>query len=74
MAEYKPYTLNNGKLLKVTEDGLRINFYPSSGVVTTQLPGQSHSLYSNKLMNDFSNMNPQQMSNYAFGLFNTNKK
>lgn len=55
------------KISKITEDGLRINLYPS-GIVTTQLPGQSHSTYKSCLDNNFSSMSPKQMTDYAFGL------
>jgi len=62
------YFDTGNKISKITEDGLRINHYPS-GVVTTQLPGQSHSTYKSGLNKDFSSKTPSQMSDYAFGLF-----
>ena len=63
------YFNTGDKISKITGDGLRINVYPS-GVVTSQLPGQSHSEYSSNLNNNFSNMTPQQMTDYTFSLFN----
>lgn len=62
------YFNTGDKISKITEDGLRINLYPS-GIVTTQLPGQSHSTYKSGLDKDFSNMSTSQISDYAFGLF-----
>ena len=44
------YFSTGDKVSKVTEDGLRINVYPSSGIVTTQSPGQSHSEYDQALV------------------------
>ena len=38
------FPTKDGKITKVTEDGLRINVYPN-GVVTNQQPGTSHSDY-----------------------------
>ena len=64
------YFSTGDKLSKVTEDGLRINAYPS-GIVTSQSPGQSHDAYKANLPSNFSSMTQSQMSDYAFGLFKT---
>lgn len=63
----KGYFFTGDKLSKITDDGLRINVYPS-GIVTTQLPGQSHSDYTSGLPKGFSSMTPSQMSEYTFDL------
>lgn len=40
------YYPDRDKILKVTEDGLRINVYPDlGGKVTVQQPGRPHSKY-----------------------------
>ncbi len=62
------YFQTGDKISKITNDGLRINTYPS-GIVTTQLPGQSHSDYKSNLSKDFSNMIPQQMTDFTFNQF-----
>lgn len=44
------YKTNKGKILEVTEDGLRNSVYPD-GRITTQMPGQPHSDYKAKIQN-----------------------
>lgn len=61
------YFQTNGKISKVNDAGLRTNVYPS-GIVTTQLPGDSHRNYRAGLDNNFSKTTPNQMSNYTFNL------
>ena len=39
------YIDNGDKILKVTEDGLRINVYKDPFDVKIQMPGKSHSEY-----------------------------
>ena len=63
------YFDTNGKISKITEDGMRINVYPS-GIVTTQLPGESHSVYKTNMEKKFMDMTPNQMSDYSFSFFN----
>lgn len=62
------YFNTGDKISKITKDGLRINTYPS-GIVTSQLPGQSHSEYKSNLSNNFSNMTSQQMADFTFEQF-----
>ena len=66
------YFHNNDKATKITPDGFRINVYPS-GIVTTQIPKTPHSAYSSALPDNFSNMSHQQMSDYAFNFFSTDR-
>lgn len=56
------------KISKITEDGFRFNTYPS-GIVSAQLPGQSHSDYKSNLRKNFSNMTQQQMTDFTFNQF-----
>ena len=62
------YFDTNGKISKITEDGMRTNVYPS-GIITVQRPGQSHSDYKTNLDKNFTDMSQSQMSDYAFSLF-----
>ena len=56
------------KISKITEDGLRVNVYPS-GVVTGQMPNVSHTQYKEGLGKGFSELSPTEMSNLAFNNF-----
>lgn len=62
------YFENNGKLSKVTEDGLRINVFPS-GIVTSQVPGETHSAYKAQIDKNFKDISSNQMSDFAFNFF-----
>lgn len=68
MSNSNGYFRNGDKISKVTEDGLRINFYPS-GIPLVQMPGQSHKSYKKGFGKAFSNQSPQEMSNYVSALF-----
>lgn len=68
MADNKGYFNTGDKISKVTEDGLRINVYPS-GVVTGQMPGQSHTQYKEGLGKGFSEMTPSEMSERVSDIF-----
>ena len=57
------------KYSKITEDGLRINVYKETGIVTSQQPGQSHTEYASNLDNNFSNKSQKEMSDYSFNIF-----
>lgn len=59
------YFLTGDKLSKVTEDGLRINVYPN-GIVTSQLPGQTHQAYVAGLPSNLSSMTHEQASEYLW--------
>ena len=73
MTRYKSYFWNKDKWSMVTEDGLRVNVYPSR-IVIAQPPYWSHKSYGRDLDPDFAKQTPTEFQEFVQDLFNFSKK